>query len=64
MAITSVGQEYKSIKERQDYSMGIGMIFRGRGISMDIRKTKDNFDKDKKPKCFNYNIYRHMAKYC
>ena len=31
---------------------------------MDIRKTKKNFDKDKKPKCFNYEIYEHMAKDC
>ena len=30
---------------------------------MDIKNTKDNF-KDGKPKCFNYNIYGHMAKDC
>jgi len=30
---------------------------------MDIRKTNDNF-KDRKPKCFNYNKYGHMAKEC
>ena len=28
---------------------------------MDIRKSNKNF-KDGKPKCFNYNKYRHMAK--
>ena len=31
---------------------------------MDIEKVKDNFDKDKKPKCFSCNIYEHMAKDC
>ena len=29
---------------------------------LDIRKTKDNFDKDRRPRCFNCNIYRHMVK--
>ena len=29
---------------------------------MNIRKAKDNFDKDRKPKCFNYNVYGHIAK--
>ena len=40
------------------------MIYRGRGVPMDIKKAKDNFDKDGKSKCFNYNIYRHMIKDC
>ena len=30
---------------------------------MDIGKSNDNF-KDRKPKCFNYNKYSHMAKKC
>ena len=30
---------------------------------MDIGKTNNNF-KDGKPKYFNYNKYRHMAKEC
>ena len=29
---------------------------------MDIVEAKNNFDKDRKPRCFNYNIYGHMAK--
>ena len=37
------------------------MIYRGRSAPMDIRKARDNFDKDKKLKCFNYNTYRHMV---
>ena len=31
---------------------------------MDIGKAKDNFDKDKRPKCFNSNAYGHMVKDC
>ena len=30
---------------------------------MDIRKSNNNF-KDGKPKCFNCNKYRHIAKEC
>ena len=29
---------------------------------MDIRKIRENFDKNRKPRCFNYNIYRYIAK--
>jgi len=38
------------------------MTYRGKGVSMNIGKTKDNFDKDRRLKCFNYNTYRYMAK--
>ena len=31
---------------------------------MNIGKAKDNFDKDGKPKCFNYNVYGYMIKDC
>jgi len=31
---------------------------------MNIRKTKDNFNKDRRPRCFNCNIYEHMVKEC
>ena len=27
-------------------------------------KFKDNYNKDRKLRCFNYNIYKHMAKDC
>ena len=33
-------------------------------MSMNIGKTKENFNKDGKPKCFNCKIYEHMAKDC
>ena len=39
------------------------MTYGGQGLSMDIGKLKDNF-KDEKPKCFNCNIYGHIAKDC
>ena len=29
---------------------------------MNIRKFKDNFDKDRKPRCFNYNTYEYIVK--
>ena len=29
---------------------------------MNIGKSKDNYNKDRKLRCFNCNIYRHMAK--
>ena len=31
---------------------------------INIGKSKDNFDKDRKPRYFNYNIYRHIIKEC
>jgi len=62
VAITSVRQGYESTEERQDYETGSETTYGGRGIPMDIEKAKDNFDKDGKPKCFNCNVYRHIAK--
>ena len=64
VAITSVRQEYESIEEQQDYKTVLGIIYRERGILMDIEKAKDNFDKNRKSKCFNYNVYGHMVKDC
>jgi len=61
---TSVRQEYKSTESRQDYRTEIRVIYRGRDTFIDIGNAKDNFDKDRKPKCFNYNAYGHMAKNC
>ena len=31
---------------------------------MNIGKSKDNYKKNKKPKCFNYNVYRYIVKDC
>jgi len=62
MAITSIEQEYKSTESQQDYKIRTRTTYRGRDILMNIGKTKDNFDKDRKLRCFNYNIYRHIVK--
>ena len=40
------------------------MTYRERGVPIDIKKAKDNFDKDRKSKYFNYNVYRHIIKDC
>jgi len=31
---------------------------------MDIRKARDNFNKNRKLRCFNCNAYGHMARDC
>ena len=31
---------------------------------MNIGKTKNNYNKEERPKCFNYNKYGHMMKKC
>ena len=38
------------------------ITYGGKGTLIDIGKAKDNFDKNKRSKCFNYNIYKHMVK--
>ena len=43
--------------------MGTEITYREQGQPIDIRKSNNNF-KDGKPKCFNYNKYRYMAKEC
>ena len=60
--ITSVGQDYESTESRNEYRIGIRITYRERGISTDIGKSKDNFNKNKKPRCFNCSTYRHIAK--
>ena len=40
--------------------MGLEITYKGRGAPMDIEKVKDNYDKDGKPRWFNYNIYDVM----
>jgi len=64
MTIISVKQEYKSTESSYEYRTGSEIIYGGRGAPMDIGKSKNNYDKDGKPKCFNCNIYRHIAKDC
>ena len=63
MAIMSVGQGYESIEGRHDYKTSTGTTYGGRGQPMDIGRSNNNF-KDRKPKRFNCNKYRYMAKDC
>ena len=63
VAITSVGQGYESTEGCHDYKTGTGATYGGGGQPMDIGKSNNNY-KDGKPKCFNCNKYRYMAKEC
>ena len=63
VAITSVGQGYKSTEEQHDYKTSTRTTYGGREQPIDIGKSNENF-KDGKPKCFNSNKYRHIAKEC
>ena len=63
VVIISVGQGYKSMEGQHNYKTSTGTTYGGQGQSMDIGKSNNNF-KDRKPKCFNCNKYRHMAKEC
>ena len=63
VAIISVGQGYESMEGQHNYKTSTGTTYGGQGQSMDIGKSNDNF-KDRKPKCFNCNKYRYMAKEC
>ena len=63
VAITSVGQEYKSTKECHNYKTSTGVMYGGQEQPMEIGRSNKSF-KDRKPKCFNCNKYRHIAKEC
>ena len=47
-----------------DYKTGTETVFGGWGALMDIGKAWDSFDKNRRPRCFNCNIYGHLAKEC
>ena len=38
------------------------MTFGRRGMPIDIRKSRDNFDENGKQRCFNYNTYEHIVR--
>jgi len=63
-AITLVGQEYESIKRRQDYKTRSGITYREKELPINIRKAKNNYNKEGKSRCFNCNIHKHMFKDC
>ena len=56
VVITSVEQGYESTESWYNYRIETGMTFGERGAPMDIEKSWDNFDKERKPKYFNCNI--------
>ena len=62
--ITLVRQEYEFTGKKQDYRTGLVITYRGRGLELPINigKAKDNYNKDRKSRYFNYNIYEHMVK--
>ena len=61
MAITLVGQGYKLIEEQHDYRISTETTYKGWEMPMDISKTKDSYDKEGRPKCFNCNKYGHIV---
>ena len=63
VAITSVGQGFESTEGQNNYKTSTGTTYGGRGQSMNIWKSNENF-KDRKPKCFNCNKYGHITKEC
>ena len=63
-AITLVEQEYESIKRRQDYKTRSEITYREKELPINIRKAKNNYNKEGKSRCFNCNIHRHMSKDC
>ena len=63
IAITSVGQGYKSTERQHNYKIEIETTYGEWGLPMEIGKSNENF-KDRKPKCFNCKIYRHVVKDC
>ena len=48
VVITSVRQGYESTESRQDYRTETGTTYRKKSVPIDIRKAKENFDKDGK----------------
>ena len=62
--ITSVKQGYEFTEGRQDYKTELRITYREREAPMNIVKAKDNYNRDKKPRYLNYNIYRHIVKEC
>jgi len=48
ITITLVGQGYKSTESRHNYRTRTEIIYGGRETPMKIRKSKDNYDKDKR----------------
>jgi len=63
MAITAVGQGYEWTNIRYDYRTGSGITYGGMSKPMEIGRQQNN-RQGRKPKCYNCNKFRHMAKDC
>ena len=50
------------MESQHDYKTNIGITFGGRGAPMDIGKSRNNFDENRKPRCFNCNLYGRPKK--
>ena len=46
VVITSVGQGYKSTEDQYDYKIRTEIIYRGREMSINNGKAKDNYNKN------------------
>jgi len=64
MVIILVEQGYKSTESQHNYRTGTEITYEGRRTPMEIGKSKNNYDKDGKPRCFNCNIYEYIANDC
>lgn len=62
IAIILVEQEYESTESQKDYKIRIRMTYGERGVPMNIGKARENFNENRRPKCFNCNAYRYMEK--
>ena len=63
VAITAVGQGYEWTNICYDYRTGSEIIYEGMGKPMEIGQQQNN-GQGRKPKCYNYNKFGHMAKDC
>jgi len=64
VVITLVEQEYESTESWHNYKTETETTYRDKEVSINIVKFKNNFDKDEKPRYFNYNTCRYIAKDC
>ena len=62
MAIILVRQGHKYTESRHNYRTGLEITYGEREIPIDIRKFKNNYEKNMKPRYFNCNIQQRIAK--
>jgi len=63
IVIISVEQGYEFIEDKQDYKTELRITYGERGAPMNIVKAKDNYDRNRKPRYLNYNIYRYIVNF-